>query len=104
MDYPNRGSYKAYKILQFGFVVAPVLAGIDKFTNLLVHSLFVLAVALPSLPAIHPRMASEYYMSNNVRQLEPPGFFALNYGVSTPIAVILAHIIFGIILGTFYKV
>jgi uncharacterized membrane protein YagU involved in acid resistance len=70
----------------------------------LIHSLFVLAVALPNLPAIHPRMASEYYLSDDVRQLEPPGFFAINYGLSTPIAVIIAHIIFGIILGAFYKV
>ncbi len=70
----------------------------------LVHSLFVLGVALPNLPAIHPRMASEHYISQGVRQLEPPGFFALNYSVSTPVAVVVAHIIFGIILGVFYKV
>jgi uncharacterized membrane protein YagU involved in acid resistance len=69
-----------------------------------IHALFVLAVALPNLPAIHPRMASEYYVSKGFRQLEPPGFFALNYGISTPIAVFIAHVIFGIILGTFYKV
>ena len=29
-------TYQAYRILQFGFVVAPILAGLDKFTNLLV--------------------------------------------------------------------
>ena len=27
--------------------------------------------------------------------LEPPGFLALNYGVSRPVAVILSHIVFG---------
>ncbi len=69
----------------------------------LVHSIFVLAVALPNLPAIHGRMASEYYVADHFKQLEPPGFFALNYGISTPVAVILAHLVFGAILGTFYK-
>lgn len=68
-----------------------------------VHAVFVLAVVMPSLPAIHPRMTSEYYVSHDLRPLEPPGFFSLNYGWSTPIAVIVAHLIFGIILGAFYK-
>ncbi len=68
-----------------------------------VHSMFVLAVALPAMPAIHPRMNSEYYVTNTMRSLEPPGFFALNYGMSTPVSIIAAHIVFGIILGTFYK-
>ncbi len=30
------GSQQAYRILQLGFVVAPVVAGLDKFTHLLV--------------------------------------------------------------------
>jgi len=29
-------SYQAYRILQFGFVVAPIVAGLDKFFHLLV--------------------------------------------------------------------
>jgi hypothetical protein len=29
-------AYQAYRILQLGFVAAPILAGLDKFTNLLV--------------------------------------------------------------------
>jgi len=33
----NRPSYKAYKILHVGFVVAPLLAGADKFFDFLVH-------------------------------------------------------------------
>ncbi len=37
-----------------------------------------------------------------MRQLEPPGFLALNYGFQTPMSVVIAHIIFGVILGTFY--
>ena len=29
-------SYQAYRILQFGFIVAPIVAGLDKFFHLLV--------------------------------------------------------------------
>lgn len=68
----------------------------------LVHATFVLTVGLPLLPALHPRMASEQYGPTVVRQLEPPGFLTLHYGVRTPISVLLAHAAFGAILGGFY--
>lgn len=32
----RRGAYEAFRILQFGFVVAPILAGLDKFFNIMV--------------------------------------------------------------------
>jgi uncharacterized membrane protein YagU involved in acid resistance len=69
----------------------------------IVHAAFVLAVLLPALPAIHPRMASETDGPTVVRQLEPPGFLALHYGTRTPLSVLLAHILFGMILGYFYR-
>ena len=69
-----------------------------------VHGSFVLAVALPSLPAVHPRMANEQYGPTVARQLEPPGFLGLHYGIRTPISVLIAHVIFGVILGAFYVV
>lgn len=47
-------------------------------------------------------MASATQGPTVVKQLEPPGFFALNYGRRTPISVVVAHILFGVILGTFY--
>jgi uncharacterized membrane protein YagU involved in acid resistance len=68
----------------------------------LVHASFVLAVGMPVLPAMHPRMANEQYGPTVVRQLEPPGFLALHYGVRTPISVLIAHAVFGAILGAFY--
>jgi uncharacterized membrane protein YagU involved in acid resistance len=68
-----------------------------------IHASFVLAVVLPNLPGIHPRMASETFGPTVTRQLEPPGFWALNYGFQTPLSIVLAHIIFGMILGGFYK-
>jgi len=56
------------------------------------------------LPSFHPRMASEQKGPTVTRQLEPPGFLALNYGYQTPVSVLLAHLIYGGILGAFYSV
>jgi uncharacterized membrane protein YagU involved in acid resistance len=67
-----------------------------------VQAVFVLAVALPALPALHPRIANEQYGPTVARQLEPPGFLGLHYGIRTPISVVIAHIVFGAILGAFY--
>jgi hypothetical protein len=55
------------------------------------HGLFVLVVIMSMLPGLHPRMASEQHGPTANRELEPPGFMALNYGIGTPISVILAH-------------
>jgi hypothetical protein len=49
-------------------------------------------------------MANEQYGPTVARQLEPPGFLGLHYGIRTPISVLIAHIIFGAILGSFYVV
>jgi hypothetical protein len=49
-----RGSnpaYQAYQILHFGFVVAPILAGADKFTNFLVDwTIYLAPVATDIVP------------------------------------------------------
>lgn len=70
----------------------------------LVHALFVLTAGMRLMPGIHPRMASEQQGPTVARQLEPPGFLALNYGVQTPLSMIGAHLLFGAILGAFYTV
>jgi uncharacterized membrane protein YagU involved in acid resistance len=67
-----------------------------------VHALFVLLVVMSIMPGIHPRMASEQSGPTAARQLEPPGWFGLNYGVRTPISIFLSHIVFGAVLGGFY--
>ena len=61
-------------------------------------------LVLPSLPGVHPRMASDSTGPRPTRMLEPPGFLALNYGYRTPMAVLIAHIAYGMVLGTFYQV
>ncbi len=69
----------------------------------LVHGLFVLVTVMPLLPGLHPRMASEQRGPTPTRQLEPPGFLGLNYGRRTPLSVLAAHLVYGAVLGMFYK-
>jgi hypothetical protein len=69
----------------------------------LVHAAFVLTAGMRYLPGLHPRMASETQGPSVTRQLEPPGFLALNYGGRTALVVVLAHAVFGAILGAFYR-
>jgi hypothetical protein len=66
------------------------------------HGLIVLVGFMPLLPYIHPRMASEYQGPEPTRALEPPGFLGLNYGRRTPLITLLAHLIYGTIIGAFY--
>jgi len=69
----------------------------------IVHALVVLVAVMPVLPGFHPRMASETRGPESARQLEPPGFMALNYGYQTPLITLLAHIFYGAVLGAFYR-
>jgi uncharacterized membrane protein YagU involved in acid resistance len=68
----------------------------------LVHALFA-ATALVNLllPLVHPRMGSPLTGANRSPLLEPPGFLMLNYGVQTPLANIVAHIVYGTLVGGF---
>lgn len=67
------------------------------------HSLLILLVIVPLMPGIHPRMASEQHGPSATRMLEPPGLMALNYGLRTPLSVLISHMVFGMILGSFYR-
>jgi hypothetical protein len=88
-------------VLAFGF-----LGDVSWWSGTLIgiaHGLFVLVVGVSLLPGIHPRMASEHQGPSATRELEPPGFLALNYGFRTPLSVLLSHAIFGAMLGAFYR-
>lgn len=69
-----------------------------------VHGLFILTVLMPVVPGLHPRMVSSYFGPTPNRQLQPPGFLALNYGRRTPLVALTAHVMYGAILGAFYQV
>lgn len=68
----------------------------------IVQGLFVVVVALPLLPGIHPRMVSDFRGPEPTRLLEPPGFLASNYGRKTAAVTVIAHAIYGFVLGAFY--
>ena len=70
----------------------------------IVHALFVLCALMPVLPVMHPRMAMAEQGPSSLRMLEPPGFLAMHYGMPTPVSVFVAHILYGGILGAFYRV
>lgn len=69
-----------------------------------VHGVLLLAILLPLMPYMHPRMASEYDGPSGERRLEPPGFLALHYGFRTPFAALVAHVLYGAILGYGFRV
>jgi hypothetical protein len=69
-----------------------------------IHGTFVLLAGMNLLPAMHPRMASESQGPTPTRQLQPPGFLALNYGRRTPVVTLIAHIVYGVLIGAFYQV
>lgn len=65
----------------------------------LLHGLLLLVLALPLLPFVHPRMASNFDGAKARPQLEPPGFLGLNYGGGTPHALLVGQSLYGLILG-----
>jgi hypothetical protein len=68
----------------------------------LLHALFAgTALVNILLPAVHPRMGTGFDAAGEAPLLEPPGFMLLNYGSRTPLAMIVAHIAYGAIVGGF---
>ncbi len=66
------------------------------------QGLFVVVALLPVLPGVHPRMVSDFRGPEPTRLLEPPGFLAQNYGRTTAAVLVVAHAVYGLILGIFY--
>jgi hypothetical protein len=68
----------------------------------LVHAFFA-ASALVNvlLPVVHPRMGTGFHAAGSAPLLEPPGFLLLNYGRQTPLVTVIAHVIYGGIVGGF---
>lgn len=113
---PNRDRAKVYGFVihllngwLFAFFYASVFEYLRRATWWLgmlvgaVHAAFVLVVGLPALPGLHPRMASDATGPEPTLELEPPGFLATNYGRRTAIVTVAAHLIYGAILGAFYR-
>jgi hypothetical protein len=96
--------------LVFALIYALGFEAVGRATILLgaaagfVHAIFVLTIGMAVLPGLHPHMVSEYYGPTPNRLLQPPGFLALHYGRGTPVATILAHLVYGLVLGGLYRV
>jgi len=56
------------------------------------------------LPAVHPRIGTPENAANEVALIEPPGFLMLNYGRSTFLITLAAHVAYGIIVGLAVRV
>jgi hypothetical protein len=65
------------------------------------HGFVALTLIVPMLPGFHPRMASERSGPDPKKVLEPPGLFAHNYGRQTTLVTLIAHAIYGMLLGIF---
>ena len=65
------------------------------------HGIAALVLVVSLLPGAHPRMASERAGPELDAALEPPGFLGLNYGRETPAVTLLAHVVYGALLGSF---
>ncbi len=59
------------------------------------------AIVNTLLPVVHPRMGKPTTSAPQAAMLEPPGFLMLNYGIATPVVTIVAHIVYGSIVGLF---
>lgn len=107
----QRPAFKAYRLLQAGFVAAPLLAGLDKFAYLMtnwdqylaapiaallpfsVHTFFlivgVIEIAAAVLVAVRPRLGafvvSAWLLGITINLLLPPGFYDIalrDFGLS----------------------
>jgi hypothetical protein len=65
----------------------------------LLHAAVALTVLVPLLAGVHPRIASPRAGPARTAVLEPPGLFALNYGLQTPVVTVAAHLAYGVLLG-----
>jgi hypothetical protein len=53
------------------------------------------------LPVVHPRMGTPWSDAEETPLLEPPGFLLENYGRRTAVGTLLAHVLYGAIVGGF---
>jgi hypothetical protein len=67
-----------------------------------IHGVFAMtALVNILLPVVHPRMASSFSSVDSAALLEAPGFLMLNYGRATPVVNLVAHVVYGAIVGGF---
>jgi hypothetical protein len=69
------------------------------------HAIFIATVLVTVLlPVVHPRMATPDTAANDITLIEPPGFLMLNYGRSTFVVTLAAHVAYGVLVGLLARV
>ncbi len=64
------------------------------------HAVFIATVLVSVLlPVVHPRMATPDTAATDTTLIEPPGFLMLNYGRNTFLVTLVAHIVYGALVG-----
>jgi hypothetical protein len=70
-----------------------------------VHAVFVGTVIINVLlPVVHPFMGTPDTAASEPALIEPPGFLMLNYGRNTFLVSLVAHVMFGAIVGGTFRV
>ena len=70
-----------------------------------VHAVFTATVLVNMLlPIVHPRMATTETAADETTLIEPPGFLMLNYGRSTFLVSLAAHIAYGISVALIVRI
>jgi hypothetical protein len=70
-----------------------------------VHAIFTATVLVNVLlPIVHPRMATPETAANETTLIEPPGFLMLNYGRSTFLVSLAAHVAYGTVVALIVKI
>ena len=65
-----------------------------------VHATFVATTLVTViLPIVHSRMGTPETAADEIALIEPPGFLMLNYGRSTFVVTLFAHMVYGAIIG-----
>jgi hypothetical protein len=55
------------------------------------------------LPVVHPRIGTPDTAANEIALVEPPGFLMLNYGRSTFVVMLAAHVAFGAVVALIFS-
>lgn len=69
-----------------------------------VHAV-VAGIGMAFMPMTHPRMASEPVAegASSGLRLSPPGPFGANMGKPTPVGMVMAHVVYGLVVGLVYS-
>jgi uncharacterized membrane protein YagU involved in acid resistance len=102
--------------LVFGIAYAALFAGLESATVStgaligLAHGVVVGAVAMPMMPAVHPRMTASSVAgqaavdtSSGTVTLSAPGMFGSNWGAMTPVGLIAGHVVYGVVVALVYS-